>query len=393
MSLGHSPRSVTSGLVLSLDAANPRSIGTLYRNLLSNPENFVSPWLTQGVTLTPNADISPSSAKDATLWTASNATNHRLYQANVIATPCVLSIYVKKTQYRGFYIAGYNNGNAVYFDLDTGTVASTVGTGVTGYISSSQNGWYRCAAFLPAINNEVQFGFLDSSYTGGLSNSWSVSTAIGTNGLIWGAQLEYGTSLSEYISPGSSRLTSYWKDLSGNNRDATLVGSLTFSNRYGGIINFTGAQYATVANPLDQSTKNQEWTVCAWLTVDGTLNQILLNLNNGLYPVYGTNNSLLYLNGGVNDYYTYGSQVNGLGWCYLTFRFRNSDGYRTIYKNAVNISTSGPNATYTPSGNPSVLTIASNLRGSLATLEVYNRVLTDAEVLQNFNARRGRFGI
>jgi hypothetical protein len=134
--------------------------------------------------------------------------------------------------------------------------------------------------------------------------------------------------------------------------------------------------------------------VCAWLNVDDTTSQNLLNLNSGLFPSYGTNNSLLYLNGGANDYYTYGGDIGNLGWKYVTFRFSNlNSGYRTIYSNAVNISTSGPNATSTPSGNPGTLTIASNLRGNLAKLEIYNRVLTDDEVTQNFNARRGRFGI
>lgn len=183
-----------------------------------------------------------------------------------------------------------------------------------------------------------------------------------------------------------------WYDVSGNNFNATLVSSPSYNSN--GYFVFTGAQTATVSNPLStQANKSQTWTVSALLNVDDTGSQNLLNLNNGLYPSYGTNNSLLYLNGGVNDYYTYGGDIGNLGWKYITFRFNNLSGYRTIYSNAVNISTSGPNATSTPSGNPATLTIASNLRGNLAKLEIYNRVLSDAEVLQNFSAVRGRFGL
>lgn len=184
-----------------------------------------------------------------------------------------------------------------------------------------------------------------------------------------------------------------WVDLSGNGFNATLVGAPTF-NTANKTFTFTGSQTATVANPIrSQPTNNQDWTVISWLNVDDTTGQNLLNLNNGLFPSYGTNNSLLYLNSGVNDYYTYGGDIGALGWKHVTFRFNNLNGYRTIYSNAVNISTSGPNATSTPSGNPDTLTIGSNLRGSLATLEIFNRVLTDTEITEDFNASRGRFGV
>lgn len=190
--------------------------------------------------------------------------------------------------------------------------------------------------------------------------------------------------------PGSG---SIWYDVSATKYNATLVNSPTYNSA--GYFTFTGTQYATVTNPLSsQSNTGQLWTVSSWLNIDDTTGQNLLNLNIGLYPSYGTNNSLLYLNSGANDYYTYGGDIGNLGWKYVTFRFSNlNSGYRTIYSNAVNISTSGPNATSTPSGNPGTLTIASNLRGNLAKLEIYNRVLTDDEVIQNFNAYRGRFGL
>lgn len=188
--------------------------------------------------------------------------------------------------------------------------------------------------------------------------------------------------------PGSGTV---WYDLSGQGRNVTLSAAPAFSNGY---LTFTGTQTGTFTNPLVGQTQfYQNWTVSAWLSVDDTATQNLLNLNNGLFPSYGTNNSLLYLNGGVNDYYTYGGDVGNTGWCYITFRFRNSDGYRTIYKNAVNISTSGPNATSTPSGLPGTLTLASNLRGNLARVEIYNRVLSDGEVLVNYSANKGRFGL
>lgn len=184
-----------------------------------------------------------------------------------------------------------------------------------------------------------------------------------------------------------------WYDVSGGGYTATLVSAPTYNAS--GYFVFTGTQYATVINPLfaSQTATTQTWTVSAWLNVDDTASQSLINFGIGLYPSYGTNNSLLYLNSGANDYYTYGGDIGNLGWKYITFRFNNASGARTIYSNAADISTSGPNNTSTPVALNATSTIASNLRGNLAKLEIYNRMLTDAEVTQNFNAARGRYGI
>ena len=185
-----------------------------------------------------------------------------------------------------------------------------------------------------------------------------------------------------------------WFDLSGSNNHATLIGAPAFAANNGGSFVMTGTQYATALNPMSsQTTLTQNWTVSGWFNIDTTTSQYLMNLNASLYPSYSAGNSLLYLNGGVNDYYTYGGNIGGTGWNYVTFRFRNSDGYRTIYKNGVNISTSGPNNTSIPAGNPSTVTMGGNFRGYFSRVEAYTRVLSDSEILQNFNATRGRYGI
>ena len=184
-----------------------------------------------------------------------------------------------------------------------------------------------------------------------------------------------------------------WNDVSGGGYVASLVNSPTYNAA--GYFVFTGTQTVTVTNPLfaSQTSSTQVWTVSAWLNIDDTSSQSLINFGIGLYPSYSTNNSLLYLNSGVNDYYTYGGDIGNLGWKYVTFRFNNSTGARTIYSNASAITTSGPNNTSTPVALNATSTIANNLRGNLANLVIYNRMLTDNEVTQNFNALRGRYNV
>jgi hypothetical protein len=198
-----------------------------------------------------------------------------------------------------------------------------------------------------------------------------------------------------YIGSGTS-----WNDLSGNNNNGTLINGPTYTSSFGGGIVFDGVDdYATVSNPLNQSNLSQEWTVNAWFSLSSSPSNnaqyLVEGLNSGVAPDWYTNGPLLYLNGGANDYYTYsnlGSIIGG-GIMNLTYRFKNSDGTRTIYKNSVNATGSGPNNTSTPSGQGVNFRIGYTMKGNIHLLQIYNRVLSDAEVLQNYNANKGRYNL
>ena len=84
--------------------------------------------------------------------------------------------------------------------------------------------------------------------------------------------------------------------------------------------------------------------------------QILITgLNTGLHIcATHADDSLLFLNWvAIHDYYTYGGNLGGIGWTMVTFRFRNSDAARTIYKSMTNITTTGPVNDSVPSGQSS----------------------------------------
>ena len=172
------------------------------------------------------------------------------------------------------------------------------------------------------------------------------------------------------------------------------------SSSGGGSIVFNGTSSSiTIPNPLNQPNLTQEWTVSAWINITDKVSQTLLGgLNSSLHVCYVQgNNSLLYLNGGSNNYYTYGGDLGNIGWTLATFRFKNSDGSRTIYRNTANISTGGPNATSTPSGQSTEFTIGSGgsgfMEGNLAQMLIYNRYITDTELTTIFDNTRKRYGI
>ena len=194
--------------------------------------------------------------------------------------------------------------------------------------------------------------------------------------------------------PGSGTT---WTDLSGNGKNGTMS-NVTFDSANGGSMVFNGTSSSvSISNPLNQSNLSQIWTVSAWVkNTTKSIQTLVGGLNSGVHLDWYNSGTLLYLNGGANDYYTYGSSINNTGWCLITYRFKNSDGSRTIYKNTTNITTSGPNNTSTPSGQSATFTIGSGngfMEGNISQISIYNRYISDAEIQQNFNALRSRFSI
>ena len=190
---------------------------------------------------------------------------------------------------------------------------------------------------------------------------------------------------------------STWYDVSGAGYNATAVNSPTITSDSIKYFTLSSSQNFTISNPISSQGKlTQVWTVSAWVNVDvvtgAGARYLISGLNEGLSVDFYDSGTLLYLAGGADDYYTYGNAVEGTGWIFLTFLFRNSDGYRKIYSNLVDITTSGPNNTSTPSGNSAIFTIGNNMRGKIAHIMMYNRLLSIAEVTQNYNATKARFG-
>ena len=193
-----------------------------------------------------------------------------------------------------------------------------------------------------------------------------------------------------------SNLTT-WTDLSGNGKNGTMS-NVNYNNANGGSLIFNGTSSSvSLSNPLNQSNLTQVWTVSAWIkNTTKSVQTLVGGLNHGLHLDWYNSGSLLYLNSGANDYYTYGNNINNTGWCLMTYRFNNFNGLRTIYKNTTDITLSGPNNNGTPSGQSATFTIGSGsgyMEGNIAQISMYNRYISDDEIKQNFNATRGRFNI
>jgi len=188
-------------------------------------------------------------------------------------------------------------------------------------------------------------------------------------------------------------------DLSGHGNNGTLMNGVGYDSANSGALIFDGANdYISAQNFLSQTPANQAWTVSATVKLVSTApsgTQQLVNFNNGVNLSQGsTNKLLLYLNSGANDYYDYGNfNLKDNLWHIVSFVFQNSTGKREIYVDGVDVSTTGPNLTSTPSGLLGTLTIGTLVSGKIGDFRVYDKALSATEEKQNFDALRSRYGI
>ena len=225
--------------------------------------------------------------------------------------------------------------------------------------------------------------------------------AIVTNGLLLNLDAAFTPSYSQ------SGVTWYGVGVSGYT--GTLTNGPTFDSTNGGSIVFDGVddKLPLSLNPIYQlysaDTINQIWTISMWLNIlpktQQTITQYCTDIGcGGLYIVSGTGGSgaeipLMYTDG--FDYLYGNTTVVNKGWCNLVFQF---DGNNTrkiwnIYLNGVLDATKTKtisNATYPLLG--SSLTLSdSPIKGKLSQFLIYNRVLTQSEISQNYEAIGTRY--
>ena len=187
-----------------------------------------------------------------------------------------------------------------------------------------------------------------------------------------------------------------------DNSTGTLVNGVAFNSANGGYWEFDGTDdYISIANANSpQFTANQSFTLSYTLKLNsitggfwtpvmkGSFGQSYghLIINDDLLVYTDNDSSVEYA---ANNIFT--NEVNK--WVFITQTY---DGNRIyVYKNGELFGESGTGIGFTTSTE--TLYIGSNnstiyyLNGSMATVKMYNKALTAAEVLQNYNAQKNRF--
>ena len=422
MAASSGPDIVDSGLVLALDAAD--------RNSFDSNENLL--FQTSQIGLTPTYSVSGIVGLNTTATTAPNG----LYEASLLDnngntgtnyvfggsgislvanTTYTYSIHIKQGTKPDFWITIDENGFGgkryySYFTYSTETVTTGV-TGNTGndgvLVGSSAtkltNGWYRLSLTFRTSTTSVS-GFVDMINRFGDSGS----------NYVWGRQLEYGSSASPYYATtgGIKTRGSTLIDLTGRGNTGTLTNGPTYNSSNGGSLVLDGVDdYTSISNNTLLSFGTNSFTINLWIRRISTssLTPIITTYNdyNTGFPTYfyaaiynGTSGydtgfTLLTSSG---NYITSLSAIPITNNEWVNISITRSGNNITLYRNGSLYSTASSSGNdWSGTGRPTLIgggvAGTTPLNGNISNVSIYNRALTAAEVQQNFNATRSRFGI
>ena len=184
----------------------------------------------------------------------------------------------------------------------------------------------------------------------------------------------------------------------------TLTNGVTYQSINGGVFDFDGVdQYISIPNANSpQFTTNQAFTISYTLKLNSITGGFYAPIMKGSFGAsYGhlilTDDLLVYTDSDSSPEYTFSNVfTNDLDeWVFITQTY---DGNRIyLYRNGEFFGQSGTGIGFTVS--TATLYIGSNnssgyyLDGAMANLKMYNKALSAAEVTQNFNAQKSRFGL
>jgi hypothetical protein len=194
-----------------------------------------------------------------------------------------------------------------------------------------------------------------------------------------------------------------WGDMSGNNNSGSLVNGPIFNSVNAGSIQFDGVDdYAQFSHSSILDFLNSI-SLCFWFKTSQSVDAYLTTKSNdsfyfGVGPVFTTPSKLsFFANDVTGGWIQSNKSVDDNSWNYGVVTWNGS--VINIYINSVldvSVLRGGTMRTGT-----NVLGVGARinssfggyLSGSIANAAYYNRALSAQEVLQNYNALKGRFGL
>lgn len=225
--------------------------------------------------------------------------------------------------------------------------------------------------------------------------SFDNGAKITTNGLVFCVD---SADLNSYPGSGTS-----WRDMSGNNRTGTLVNSPTYTNTNGGYFTFNGSNNSVTFSDTGLPSGNATRSVSMWFRVAAIGNVYYAFINFGTINGTGRNyafqwaNSYLRFNtdNNITMVYQTAGAISINTWYNMVMTWDGTthrgylDGVDAFGTNTTALNTLLNGTMYFSNDGGGVG--SGNLNGGIAHVMIYNRALSAAEVLQNFNALKSRY--
>ena len=415
MSLSHSPRIVSDNLLFHIDPADPVSNANLSYNIHPSPRDIYG-WFVAGGNGTNNAKVS----RETTFTSPAGG------------IPLKMESTGNDTHIGSYNSPPYNLSSTYVGETWTVSVWAKANKATTGqiFIFGSANGGSTFVS-APALTINITTDWQRFGYTYTMANSTTTimqtrldGPDVADDSTIWwdGIMVEQASSTSTFTTTKSLTII----DKSGNNNHATSTGT-AFINQNSGVFAFDG-HHQTITTPLSllstpELSRLSSWTLSCWMRFDNhpstpTTNNYGVILGTAYYggmAIYWENTDGLtnkvfgYVRGADNSWetvrysttlrtYNYFVVVNNITANQLEFYVDGALFATTTYATTpTEYNSNGLNSGYVSinknqiNGNGSF-----NYRyfnGRVGVTSIYKRALTAAEVKQNFNAHRIRYGI
>ena len=212
-----------------------------------------------------------------------------------------------------------------------------------------------------------------------------------------------------FTTSGTFTTGANWGDLSGNNITGVLTNGPTYSSANSGSIVFDGVNdYSAIdVSFVSQNSISRTWEAfvkpAVTLTYGGIIGTALSDgcsyYCNGGICIWSGNYAFNWYDNAAYQFLDSGVAATAGVYAHVVGTWNGTDNKARIYVNGV-LKNTGAASNLNYGGYANRIQIAylsasgNYLNGSLGNLKLYyNKVLSDTEVLQNFNAHSGRFGI
>jgi len=241
-----------------------------------------------------------------------------------------------------------------------------------------------------------------------LENYKSTRSRFGTDGIVT-SNLSLHLDAGNVNSFDNSGNTIY--DLSGGGNNGTLTNGPVFKNRNGGTISFDGAD-DVITVPMANLRPTSAITEECWVYIENNTVQVFIGSqygtsSNNSYAIWLTSTDVLAAGvniGGSFNYQTKAYTISTNKWYHLAHTYDGTT--QRIYANGIQIHSWATSGAITYNTNNTLLAVGNDWNGSgynvgpglavegnLSITRIYSTALSAAQILQNYNAERNRFGL
>jgi hypothetical protein len=299
-----------------------------------------------------------------------------------------------------------DGGNMIFFNLNTRQI--TYGGGIVNRNAIIENvpgwpGWLRVGANFEGRSGGWVgcFGYSPhTSYTGTVGAKKCYVTGVQYESQNYPTQFTSSSRGSTVAGGGG------FFDLSKTNNNGEIFNGLTYLNNSLGTVVFDGTDdYIKITNGMNSLVGTSKVTFSAWIfrlsapnywagiianKVNGTNGMsLLVNPSSKIFWQYNSTSGVYAIDGGA----TLSNNV----W-YNIVGVYDEVGLKTYLNGSLNDSANDSGKSIGSSGNMDIIVgahqpLGSYFHGRISTVKIYNRSLSSTEILQNFNAIKGRFGL